>query len=489
MGELVGKVLEVIRRERLFVPGERVAVACSGGADSVALVLLLTDLKSEFGLRLSVAHLNHRLRGEAADADEAFVRRLAERLGLEFFAERADVAARAQAHRTNQEEAGRQARLEFFASLCAQGRADAVAVAHTLDDQAETLLARLVRGTGLAGLAGIQPVLELNPGRIARPLLELRRVELRAFLAERQEAWCEDATNLDRARTRSRLRLELLPGLERLNPATTRHLAQLAAEARQEEEFWQVFIEERFQTLAQRQGDAWRIAASQLLEPLGDFYSGRGAGSGRAKSAQGAVARRLVRRLVAAVQGNLRRLTREHVEQILRLAASGRSGRRLALPGHEVERSFEWMVFRTGKRLPASYSYEVRVPGRVEIEAARARLEFKLVAASDMPRGYNGAKLVALDADTLEGLGALTVRNWRPGDRYQPAGAARPKKLKTLFQRARVAREERAGHPVLVSAGEIVWAPRFGVAARCAVGERTRTALVIVEEPLPEMRR
>ncbi|MGH9779494.1 MAG: tRNA lysidine(34) synthetase TilS, partial [Candidatus Acidiferrales bacterium] len=233
---LTDKVEAAIRRRELLRPGMRVACACSGGADSMALVRLLYELKDKLGLRLLVAHLNHQLRGEDSDADETFVRRLAERLELEFIVRREDVAQRARKDKANLEEAGRQARLEFFASLIAGGKAEAVAVAHTLDDQAETVLARLVRGAGTRGLAGIYPVVELLPpkawakggrpayvplggtsaGKLVRPLLRVAHAELRAYLAERGQPWREDLSNLDQRRLRNRIRLDLLPQISRL---------------------------------------------------------------------------------------------------------------------------------------------------------------------------------------------------------------------------------------------------------------------------------
>lgn len=500
--------LDTISRAHLIRAGERVAVACSGGADSVALLLLLHELREELGIQLSVAHLNHQLRGAEADADEAFVGELAGRLGLECAVERANVAARARAAGLNLEEAAREARLAFFFRLCAERKADAVATAHTLDDQAETLLARLLRGTGLTGLAGIQPVLELPsaqpsssqsgraplagpPARLVRPLLGVRRTELRAYLQERKQEWREDLSNLDPARTRNRLRLEVLPQLERLNPAAAEHLAELAAQAAQEEAFWQVLIEERFRALAREQAGSWRIAARQLLEPFGDFYSGQS----HLETAQRAVAQRLVRRLAAAARGSTRRLGHDHIEHVLQLAETGQSGQQIALPGLRVERVFDELVFHApGRPLPSqTYRLEVSVPGSVALPGSGRRLDFKLVAASELAQGYNGGNSAALDAEAIGGLEGqkgrshrLTVRNWRPGDTYQPLGSARPKKLKTLFQRARVPAAERARWPVVVNGDRILWTPRFGVASDCAVGERTRTALVIIEQPLPE---
>lgn len=503
--DLWGEILRAIRRQRMLKAGERVAVACSGGADSVALLLLLNELKARLGLHLLLAHLNHQLRGADADADEAFVHALAARLGLEFVCERVDVAGRAKAEKLNIEEAGRQARLEFFAGLCATGRADAVALAHTQDDQAETLLARLVRGTGLTGLAGIYPVVEPLPGtgcgRLIRPLLEVRRAVLREFLQEQKQEWREDVSNLDPARARNRIRLEVLPRLAELSPAVVGRLGGLARQARCEEAFWRVFIEERFNALSEHAGAEWSIAATRLLEPLWDFAAlGRSvveAGTRLAEEAQRAVAQRLVRRLVMAAKGHTRRLTQEQVEEVLRLAESGTSGQSLTLPGLSVERRFDRLVFHAGApklRLKqsskpgpgAGYRYQVEVPGSVAIAAAGCRLVFKLVAAEEAKRGYNRnkKKMALVDAATVRPC--LHVRSWRPGDRYQPVGSARPKKLKTLFQRAHVPIGYRATYPVVVSGEEIVWAPGFGVAAACAVGEATDTALVIVEEPLGE---
>jgi len=247
----------------------------------VALVQLLYELKDRLGLRLLVAHLNHQLRGAEADADEEFVRRLAGRLEIEFVVRREDVAARAKREKVNLEEAGREARLEFFASLITAGKADAVAVAHTLDDQVETVLGRLVRGAGTRGLAGIYPVVELLPseasakegrpayakasaGKLVRPLLGVRRAELRDYLDHLQQPWREDASNRDRARLRSRIRLELLP---QLNAAAFEHIGRLAEHARQEESFWVAYIEERFRTLARRKNNDVEVNVSDLLEP------------------------------------------------------------------------------------------------------------------------------------------------------------------------------------------------------------------------------
>jgi tRNA(Ile)-lysidine synthase len=483
--ELRRKVEEAIRRERLLEPGMKVAVACSGGADSVALACLLAEMKEALGLRLLLVHLNHQLRGAEADADEAFVRQLAERLEVEFIVRREDVAARAlrgrrsgQARRekVNLEEAGRQARLEFFASIIAGGKADAVALAHTLDDQAETVLGRLVRGAGTKGLAGIYPMVESEIAnlRLVRPLLGVRRAELREYLAEREQAWREDASNLDRRRLRNRIRLELLP---QLNPAAIEHLGRLAEHAREEESFWAAYVEERFRALANvaPRGDLkFEISDLKEPDPLLKRLPAR-----RAAEAERAVARRLLRRALGEARGDLRRLTQTHVESVLRLAERGQSGQRVVAPGVEVEREFDRLVFRPAVRptAPPRFELSVEAPGGIALPGGGA-LTFKLVAVGGGEPEYNERRQFV---DAARAPFPLRVRNWEPGDAYQPLGTARVEKLKTLFRAQRVPREERARTPVVLSQGEIVWVPRLGVAAAYGLTARSRTALVIEE--------
>ena len=472
---LTQKVEAAIRRQELLTPGMRVALGCSGGADSVALVRLLYNLKDKLGLRLLVVHLNHQLRGAEADADEEFVRRLAERLELEFLVRREDVAARARNNKTNLEEAGREARLDFFGSLVAAGKADAVAVAHTLDDQAETVLARLVRGAGTRGLAGIYPVVEPVPGadkgRLVRPLLGVRRVELRNYLDCLQQPWREDASNRDPARLRNRIRLEVLP---QLNPAALEHLGRLAEHARQEESFWAAYIEERFRTLARRSTEGVELDVNTLLmpAPLAASLPAR-----RAQEAQRAVARRLLRRALAAVRGDLRRIMQTHVESLLRLAEEGQSGQWVVLPGVVAERRFDRIVLRAAAdRQPAgAFEMKIEAPQLVELPDGHT-LEFKLVGIAQMEPVYNGRRDVA---DAARMPFPLVVRNWRAGDRFRAAGSRSRKKLKTLFQRERIPVGERARLPVVVSGEEIVWVARLGVAEGYGLTPASRTALLI----------
>lgn len=232
----------------LMSAGERVCVALSGGADSVALLLTLEEAnraKESLGVVLSAVHVHHGLRSSEADADEEFVRQLCQRLGVPLVVERVDVAGRQAAEREGLEEAARELRYQVFAELMKSGKADVVATAHTLDDQAETVVMKLLRGAWTEGIGGIAPVVESarnERGRIVRPLLGVRRAEVEAYLRDRDQTWRDDATNQDVSLTRNRVRHELMPILRGFNPGIDGALARLSEIARDEEGFWQAEV-------------------------------------------------------------------------------------------------------------------------------------------------------------------------------------------------------------------------------------------------------
>ncbi len=223
-------------------PGDRVCVALSGGADSTALLLLVHAAnalpREALGVGLSAVHINHSLRGEESDADQAFVEQLCDQLKVPLHIFHVDTEARARTHRESLEEAARTLRYEGFGKLLADRAATHILTAHTLDDQAETVLMKLLRGAWLEGLAGISPVLKLPAGEILRPLLATRRDDLRSFLTERNQPWREDSSNADERFTRNRLRHTVFPILRQENPAVDQTLANLAELAREEESRW-----------------------------------------------------------------------------------------------------------------------------------------------------------------------------------------------------------------------------------------------------------
>lgn len=490
------QVLETIRRYRMCQAGDRVAVAVSGGADSVALLRVLEGLTVELGITLLVLHFNHQLRGAESDEDERFVAALARAANLEFASTRADVDAEARRHGWNLEDAGRRLRYEFFASVVESGRATRVAVAHTADDQAETVLARLIRGTGLTGLGGVYPVV----GHVIRPLLEIRREELRKFLERRDESWREDPSNRDTRRLRARLRHGLLPELEReYSKAIVERCGELARLARDEEKFWTALVEDRFRALVSQTGEGLSIRCVDLLVPL-PLSGGAAPGSAPrgVEESSRALAQRLIRRVLAELRSDRQGITAQHVEQVIRLAGELLSGRRIELPGVGVARSFDRLIFSCAKisgrkargdeTVPtsAAYEYVVELPRQgstaVAVPELGRRFRLKLIDWPVPARDTTSIADVALDVDRLRN--PLVLRNWRPGDAYRPRGRGRVLKLKKLFLAGRIAVGERASWPVLTSAGKLVWARGMPPAEEFAAHAETRTGLLIAEEGL-----
>jgi tRNA(Ile)-lysidine synthase len=501
------RILDSVARQRMLRAGDALGVAVSGGADSVALLRLLLELRDALGIRLVVLHFNHQLRGVDAAADQHFVEELSEANGVPCEVSSQDVRAAARREGWNLEDAARRLRYQFFDEVVGQGRVARVAVAHTADDQAETVLAHLVRGTGLAGLAGIHPVL----GTIVRPLLEIRRQELREYLVATGQAWREDATNLDTTRLRARIRHRLLPFLEKdFEPQMVAQLCRLAALAADEEAFWDSWVGEAFRSTTQRDpSGAISIRVADLLEPIDFAVSGSATCGERDEiGASGAFSRRLVRRIYQELRGDRMGLTALHTEQVLHLAGrlpndrNGRpagpsSGKETHLPGVRVTRDLDTLRFFLApadsthtrsvatRRQAARFEYPIHLEGTEPAEVAMPeigrRLRLKLI---DWPRASRETTYahVALDRDRLRS--PLVVRSWLPGDSFRPSGRRHIRKLKRLLLESRISLRDRAGWPVLTSAGAIVWARGFPVAAEFAASLGTETGVLIEEELL-----
>jgi tRNA(Ile)-lysidine synthase len=470
-----------------------VAVAVSGGADSVALLHLLLELRSRLGIVLSVAHFNHQLRARASDTDEKFVAQLAAKHGLAFHLERADIAARAQRDKANLEDTARRARHAFFASLVRDGRATHVAVAHTADDQAETVLAHILRGTGLAGLGGIHPIAR----HIVRPLIQMRRLDLRAYLRANKHPWREDATNRDTTKLRARIRKKLIPLLEKhFQPAVVMHLAALADLAREDEAFLEALAEERAAAIVERNAGTARIRIKDLLAPSTPNESGTRSTASAENGARHsrALSKRLVRALVEERKLRPGQLNAGHVQALLDLAERGENGKSLPLPGGiEVRRERDTLVFDASpisggatKVHENSKHFECEVafpPNRVVLPVPCLGCVFRFTII-DWPakRRETSSTGAVFDRDAL---GApLVLRSWRPGDKLRPLGHRNAHKLKRLLNEKRISRWERDGWPVLTSGGVLAWARGFPVAAEFAASERTRVGILIAEEPI-----
>lgn len=456
----------------------------------MTLLHLLLELSREIPLTVVVAHFNHKLRDEAA-ADEAFVRAEAKRLGLRFFAGRRDVRAFAGRRGLNLEEAGRILRYKFLERAAVRSGAAKIATGHTMNDQAETVLMRMLRGTGPAGLAGIPAV---AGGRIIRPLIDLTRSEILDFLASRRIIFRKDASNNDVRFLRNKIRHRLIPYLERnFERSAVRSLARLAAIAGEEDDFLENSARRLAGELTRRRPGGFRLDASRLAElPL-------------------ALARRVVRVFLRGLQGDLRGIDFDDVENVLAmidghrlpiskdLVLERRRGaiRRWTVPAGASSFSVLWdgrgglpipqagMTFE-GKIVPAGPAGlpgEIRRAGAAPSPGRRSGKN----NSRKRPPGFGAdfarddAAGCALDADTLSF--PLIVRSRRPGDRYRPLGAPGTKKLKEIMRAKGIPEEDRAGRPVFVSDGEIAWIPGLPVAERFKLTPATKLILFIRMTP------
>ena len=463
---------EYVRKHDLLRAGDRVGVAVSGGADSVALLRILLELRRELGVVLSVVHFNHKLRGAESDSDEQFVRELSAAHELQFIGECGDVRAHAAKKKLSLESAGRELRYEFFRRALQGGGVDKIATAHTIDDQAETVLLKLARGAGSRGLAGIYPRVAVShqPSEkstqhsavstqkikaIVRPLLRTRRSDLEHYLAELKQTWREDSSNRELRHLRNRVRHEILPRLEQhVNLRARETLAEAAEIARAEEEYWSEKIARllpQFWTSSENGGSLnWRS-----VEQLGV-----------------AVQRRVIRAAAEPLGVNLEF---GHVEEVLGLCET-RS--RVALPQGWSARWHRGRIqFERGSKTAADYEYQLPVPGKISVPEVRIVIEATMVSRKSGDGDHPTEPLL------LPRLAAgLVIRNWRAGDRFWPANAKQPQKIKELLQDRNITGDEKKRWPVVVNGDEVVWVSGFGV--RSDLQPKNNEGVRIVGSPL-----
>lgn len=451
-----------IREHHLATPDARIVAALSGGSDSVALCLVLKALHEAGELRLiAAAHFNHQLR-PGADADEAFCREFADSLGLPFVADREDVAARARRQRQSIEVSARAARYAFFERVRRELGADAVALGHTRDDEAETFLLRLLRGAGARGLAAMYP----RNGPIIRPLIECRRGELRQYLESRDVRFVEDGSNGDVSIARNRVRVELLPILEtRFNPKTVDVLADAASIARDEHDFLVVAVEDWWRRFAVSGQLEWRLDAEALsAAPLA--LARMVLWRAMREAAHGQVTYRSVGEALAVARGergplHARRLTVE------------RAGASVVLRGRD--RSAKGRPEPAGSNF---FSAPLSIPGEVVFGSTGAVVSAE-VAGAPVPVG-NGRNTyqAAIRLDRVSA--GLSVRTRRPGDRFRPAGGAGRRKLQDFFVDRKVGREARDRVPLVVDAGDrIVWVAGHAVDEAFRVTDPAQAVIIL----------
>ncbi len=438
------RVEQYILRHELISPGDKVLIGLSGGGDSVALLHILKSLCTRLDFTICAAHLNHGIRGEAAHEDAEFVHDLCDFYGIRAYGGYADIPRLARQRGETLEQAGRMLRYDFLEEAKAFFGADKIAVAHHMDDQAESILLHLVRGSGLRGLCGMAP----RRGDIIRPLLCLSKAEIESYLTNENLPYCTDATNFIAEGTRNKLRLETIPYLKReFNPRLVESLCAMG-EMLSEDEGYLCQIAERELNAARREGGFDRAALSRLPRPI------------------------LSRCIRAALNeiGALTDAERGHIDSIIRLL-SARTGARIEIPGADVWTSYELICFGHYIKQTGEWEQPLCLNGETDTEAGTYRVA--KCAVTDRPRDRYSACIDAdkLPADTL-------IRQRRAGDRFHRINAPGSKKLKDAYIDAKLPREKR-DLALIASGRDVLFAPGLGAAESIKLNVNSKNAVKI----------
>jgi tRNA(Ile)-lysidine synthase len=441
--------------------GEAVVVAVSGGPDSVCLLDILHELADDLKITLIVSHYDHGLRPAEDESETVFVRELAKKFHLPFVAGKAPPSLRRK--KASVEERARNARYRFLEKVRVKHGSQKVALGHNLNDQAETIIMRLLRGSGPSGLTGIPPC---RDDTIIRPLIGVERREIERYLKARKLAHVTDSSNLKADYLRNRIRLELIPLLEQHQPRLAYLLGQTADILREEDAYME------------RIAEAWLSREAELTPddsfqiPISSFLK-----------LPAALRRRVTRQIIGKVKQDLRRITWDHVESILKLAHSEKPQAVIHLPGRlNARRTYDQLIVSSGEgRKPRRFSYTLDAPGVYRIKEIGRRISITEVK-NRKGLGIGESPYTAfLDADRVRY--PLKVRSFKPGDRFVPLGMTGHKKLKGFFVDLKVPTEQRHSTPILCCGEAIVWVCGLRIDDRFKVTDDTKRVMKVVVQP------
>lgn len=453
------KAVQVIRQYHMIEQGDHVIAGVSGGPDSVYLLFLLMEYRRQERFSLSVVHVEHGIRGEESRQDAEFVRQLCQEKEIPFYLFEVDVQKEAKKRGISAEEAGRILRYEAFEEVCRRHGGDKIAVAHNEDDQAETVLWNLARGSGLTGLCGIHPV----RGRIIRPLLTTSRAEIEQWLFEKNIETRQDRTNLEEIYTRNKIRHSILPSFVReINAQSVRHIAETGRNMQRAEAFLQKMTDQAQERCFESEEGSVKIRTADFLEQ------------------EEIIQEYLIRRAVSQLSCGLKNVTRRHVEALLETVRGG-AGKEIHLPGGLIGRrggSFLQLFFQAEqteeKKGAKRICLEVTVPSCVTLENGTAEFTLEEGKSQRIPeKSYTKW----IDYDTIKDK--LTLRNRLPGDYLIVNKAGGKKKLKDYLIDMKIPREKRDSILLLADGSHILWVVGFRISEACKVKESTKHILKV----------
>ncbi|MFO7152718.1 MAG: tRNA lysidine(34) synthetase TilS [Bacillota bacterium] len=456
--DIVEVFKNTVAKHQMIKNGDRILVGVSGGADSVCLLHLLLRFRQEFGIDLAVAHLNHSFRGREADEDEAFVRELARKWELPFYAEKIDVPAYVRETGLSPEDAARRVRYAFFERVREKIRADRIALAHNSNDREETILMNIFRGSGIEGLVGIEPVRD----HYIRPLIDVERKAIEEYLRKEGIPYRTDSTNLQAIYFRNKIRLELIPLIKRdYCPHLSAALKRLSEIASIDASLLDELTRAAYAETSEKIPGGVKID----LKKFGELHD--------------SLKLRVVRKAAEEILGILQDFEYRHAKMLVDFIMEKPTGSRLSLPhGLTGEKSYGcFYIYGENPPEAMSFYYRFPVPGEIEIPEAGAVISARIVERQGGFSIKKSPNWAYLDYEKIKE--PLGVRNRRPGDRFIPFGSHFSKKLQDFFVDNKVPARERDRVPLVVSGERILWVCGMRIDERFKVTDRTKRILVL----------
>ena len=449
------KVLSTILGYRMITRGDSIIVAVSGGADSVCLLKILYALKKYLNIRLTVAHFNHGLRPKEDEKETEFVVKLAKRLNLALICDASDNITKA--HGSSIEERAREVRYQFFQKAIHENHAQKLAIGHTMNDQAETVLMHFLRGTGLTGLSGIPPI---RQNCFIRPLIDIKRDEIHTYLKQNDESFIIDSSNLETKYLRNKIRLELLPLLLDYQPKLVEHLGDLAFLCRQETQF---IDEEAKKILDMITLDSSKHSLELSLTTFTTISC--------------SLQYRIIRQAIKKIKRNLRKIDRGHIKTIVDCVNKDKPQIKVNLPENIiVKKIYNRLRLSLGDMIEThNFSYSLNTIGRFQIQEINKTISFTEISKNDFSLSTASPQEAFLDLEKLKW--PLRTRNFRTGDRFIPLGMNGFKKVKDVFINNKIPSEERKKIPILVSRDDIVWVYGIRIDERYKIKQETKRIL------------